>query len=211
MESQLESQYRAVYLTAEDLRLAASVIYQAYREDPLFTEMLAHETQAGYEQKLRAAIREELNELWQQEQALIGLFDEERLVGVACMMTHQVPLGEGRYWHWRLKMMLGTGWQSTQALIRKESSLLEHLPSNRCGIIQFVAIVPNEQKRGLGHELVQAIRSWCEEQPHIDGVGVFTVGHVQKSLFKAHGFESLCEIEIESIAGELLYFDRTQE
>lgn len=210
MESELKSQYRTVYLTAEDLRLAASVLYQAYKEDPLFIGMLAHETQAGYEKKLRAAIREELNELWQQEQALIGLYDEERLIGVVCMMSHQVPLGEGRYWHWRLKMMLGTGWQSTQALMRKESSILEHLPSKHCAIVQFIALVPNEQKQGLGHELVQGVKSWCEEQPHIDGAGVFAVGEMQVNLFRAHGFNALCELEIENIAGELLYFDRSQ-
>lgn len=74
---------------------------------------------AIYEQKLRGAIREELNELWQQEQALIGLFDSDRMVGLVCIVTQQVPLGGARYWHWRLKMLLSTGWQSTQSLIKK--------------------------------------------------------------------------------------------
>ncbi len=211
MNTSTSDQYRAVYLTAEDLRVAASVLYQAYKDDPLFAHILADESQSGYEQKLRAAIREELNELWQQEQALIGLFDGERLVGVACLISQQVPQGEARYWHWRLKMMLGAGWHSTQALIRKEAKLLEHLPSLDCAIVQFVAVAPNEQKQGLGHQLVQAIKSWCAEQPHIEGVGVYVVGHTQEALFKSHGFDFLCALEIEGLQGELLYFDRQRE
>ena len=73
---------RAVYLTAEDLRVAASILYNAYHDDPYFIEVLGQDDNQQYEQKLRAAIREELNELWQQEQPLIGLFDGDRLIGV---------------------------------------------------------------------------------------------------------------------------------
>ena len=73
-ESTLSDTYRAVYLTAEDLRVAASILYNAYHDDPFFVDLLHTGDMAMYEQKLRGAIREELNELWQQEQALIGLF-----------------------------------------------------------------------------------------------------------------------------------------
>ncbi len=95
METQTPDSLRAVYLTAEDLRLAASILYNAYHDDAFFQQTLPAANAAEYEQKLRAAIREELNELWQQEQPLIGLFDAERLIGVACVVTSSLPQGRG--------------------------------------------------------------------------------------------------------------------
>lgn len=206
IDNQTLEDYRAVYLTAEDLRVAASILYNAYHDDPFFIESLHSGDLAMYEQKLRGAIREELNELWQQEQTLIGLFDEQRMVGVACIVTQQLPLGESRYWHWRLKMLISTGWQSTQALIKKETCLLEHLPSSHCGILQFIAISPVEQKKGLGGQLVQAVMSWCDEQPELDGVGVFASDHQHAQLFSQHGFAVLEKLFIGKVQGELLFY-----
>ncbi|GGB62276.1 GNAT family N-acetyltransferase [Shewanella inventionis] len=197
---------RAVYLTAEDLRVAASIIYNAYHDDAYFIEALGQQDTQQYEQKLRAAIREELNDLWQQEQPLIGLFDQERLIGVACVITQQVPLGEARYWHWRLKMVLGTGWKSTQKLMEKETCILEHLPSNKCGILQFIALSPAEQKKGYGTKLIQAVLSWCDEQPNLEGMGVFVNNSHHHSAFMAQGFISIAEINIGGVHGEVLFY-----
>ncbi|ACA87564.1 GNAT family N-acetyltransferase [Shewanella woodyi] len=205
-DSAVSQAYRAVYLTAEDLRVAASILYNAYHDDPFFIDSLYAGDMSMYEQKLRGAIREELNELWQQEQALIGLFDADRMVGVACIVTQQVPLGESRYWHWRLKMLISTGWQSTQALIKKESSLLEHLPSPHCGILQFIAVSPTEQGKGLGAQLVQAALSWCDEQPELDGIGVFASDQNHALLFSQHGFTLLEQLSIGKVEGELLFY-----
>lgn len=210
MDNNTLDECRAVYLTAEDLRVAASILYNAYHDDPFFVEALSTADKFVYEQKLRAAIREELNTLWQQKQALIGLFDQERLVGVICVVTQEVPLGEGRYWHWRLKMLLGTGWQSTQAMMKKESTILALLPSNHCGILQFIALAPNEQGKGLGHQLVQAVVSWCDEQPTLEGIGVFTTQESHTHLLTEHDFVSLGELAIGSVTGQLLFYTGQQ-
>ncbi|QYJ77829.1 GNAT family N-acetyltransferase [Shewanella acanthi] len=211
MDNNALDEYRAVYLTAEDLRIAASILYNAYHDDPFFVNAFSASDKAAYEQKLRAAIREELNTLWQEKQALIGLFEQERLVGLACVITQEIPLGEARFWHWRLKMLLGTGWQSTQALIHKESKIVELLPSNHCAILQFIALAPTEQHKGLGHQLVQAVVSWCDEQPDLDGVGVFSAKESHTHLFTQHDFVSLGELEIGSVAGQLLFYAGQQD
>ncbi|MBB1270556.1 N-acetyltransferase [Shewanella sp. SR44-3] len=199
-------QYRAVYLTAEDLRIAASIIYNAYQNDPYFLAILFSGDKTSYEQKLRAAIREELNELWQQEQPLIGWFDGDRLIGVACIVTHQVPVGESRYWHWRFKMLLGTGWKSTQGLMQKETSIIEQLPSDKCGILQFIALAPTEQHKGNGGQLIEAVLSWCDEQPKLEGLGVFVANDNHSALFQRHGFINLTAMSIGDVQGELLFY-----
>ncbi|QSX31059.1 GNAT family N-acetyltransferase [Shewanella cyperi] len=198
--------FRAVYLTAEDLRVAASILFNAYHDDPFFKDALYTGDKFLYEQKLRAAIREELHELWQQEQVLIGWFEEERLIGVACVITQQVPLGDGRYWHWRLKMLLGTGWQSTQRLMKKENSIVEHLPGNRCGILQFIALAPTEQGKGNGSQLLRAVLGWCDDQPDLEGLAVFVSVPMHQHLFFSAGFEALAHLQIGNVDGELLFY-----
>ncbi len=210
MEEQSLTPFRAVYLTAEDLRLAASILYNAYHDDPVFVAALSASNSVSYEQKLRAAIREELSSLWQQKQALIGLFAQEHLIGLACVATQEVPLGEERYWHWRLKMLLGTGWQSTQALMHKETAMLGLLPSECCGILQFIALAPNQQAKGLGHQLLQAVISWCDEQPNLDGIGVFTTQEKHTHLFTQHDFVTLGELSIGGVTGQLLFYTGQQ-
>ncbi|MGI2261209.1 GNAT family N-acetyltransferase [Shewanella sp. GXUN23E] len=208
METPACENYRAVYLTAEDLRIAASIIYNAYHDDPFFRDVLYRGDLHLYEQKLRAAIREELNELWQQEQTLVGLFEEDRLVGVVCVFSQQAGIGEGRFWHWRLKMMLNTGWKSTQALMSKESSILEHLPGKNCAVIQFVCVAPFEQGKGLGARLLRAVTSWCDEQPELDGVGVFVSQQSHAHLFNRHRFIPLTHLTIGNVEGDLMFYKR---
>lgn len=41
MDNNTLDEYRAVYLTAEDLRLAASILYNAYHDDPFFVDTLS--------------------------------------------------------------------------------------------------------------------------------------------------------------------------
>jgi len=211
MDNNTLESLRAVYLTAEDIRVAASILYNAYHDDPYFMEVLGQDDSAQYEQKLRAAIREELNELWQQEQPLIGLFDGDRLIGVACVISQQVPLGEGRYWHWRFKMMLGTGWKSTQGLMHKETCILEHLPSQKCGILQFIALSPNEQHKGYGAKLIQAVLSWCDEQRRLDGIGVFVSHNAHHQAFVEQGFTSIATVSIGNVDGEILFYSKAQD
>ncbi|RYV03246.1 GNAT family N-acetyltransferase [Shewanella sp. OPT22] len=208
MSTPILEKCRAVYLTAEDLRIAASLLYNSYYDDPFFIEVLGSDNKMVYEQKLRAAIREELNSLWQQEQALIGLFEDQRMLGVACIMTQEVPLGEDRYWNWRLKMMLGTGWQPTQAMMDKESQILKHLPGKHCGILQFIAVAPNEQNKGYGRTLVHTALSWCDEQPKVNGIGVWVNQDEHYELFANTGFEPVTKIAINSVEGELLFHSR---
>ena len=74
---------KAAYLSAEDLKLAASLLYQAYHDDPVFLEIFSAD-KVDYEQRLRASIREELNAFWQAKQPMIGLYLGETMVGAAC-------------------------------------------------------------------------------------------------------------------------------
>ena len=79
-----ELDIRATYLSAEELKLAASLLFQAYHDDPVFLDIF-NSSKEGYEQRLRASIREELSAFWQAKQPMVGLYLGESMVGVACL------------------------------------------------------------------------------------------------------------------------------
>ena len=118
VESNLD--IRATYLGAEELKLAASLLFQSYHDDPVFLEIFNSEKE-GYEQRIRASIREELSAFWQAKQPMIGVFLGDSLVGVACLNSPDDSVGTDRFWHWRLKMLLTAGYFSTKQMIEKES------------------------------------------------------------------------------------------
>ena len=67
------------YLSAEDISIAASLIYQAYYDDPVLKNVLGYQPDnpTKYESKLRALVREELASFWQEKQPLIGLYSHK--------------------------------------------------------------------------------------------------------------------------------------
>ena len=57
------SNIKAIYLTAEDLKIAASILYKAYHDDPLFIDIFELEKE-GYESRLRSALKKRDSWLW---------------------------------------------------------------------------------------------------------------------------------------------------
>ena len=206
MKKDISETHRAVYLTAEDLRVVASLIYNAYHDDPWFRDVLFDGSETLYEKKLRAAIREELAELWRQDQTFVGLYEKDRLVGVTCVTSQQNALGNSRYWNWRFKMLISIGMQSTRSMMAKENGMLEHLPGSNCGVIQFICVSPTEQRQGLGHLLLNAITLWCDEEGELDGLAVFACQDSHFQLFKQHGFVHVSEINLGNVSGELMFY-----
>lgn len=110
----------ASYLTAEELHIAASILYNAYHDDPLFCDIFKAQDE-GYEDRLRSAIKEELHTFYNAKQPVIGLHHDERLLAVACLIAPDAAFGSGRYWHWRLRMLLTAGLFGTKQMLGKNS------------------------------------------------------------------------------------------
>jgi len=139
VSDQIDLNVRAEYLAAEDLKLAASLLYQAYHDDPVFLEIFNGD-KPDYEQRLRTSIREELNAFWKAQQPIVGLYLGESIVGVACLNKPTDGIGAERFWHWRLKMLLGAGYFSTKQMIEKEDKVLAAVPLKKFHMLSFIAI-----------------------------------------------------------------------
>ena len=203
---QLDS-VRAAYLSAEDLKVAASIIYNAYHDDPIFLEIFQSERE-GYESRLRSAIREELIAFWEADQPIIGLFDEGRLLAVACLTSPDNSIGAGRYWHWRLKMLLTTGYYGTRQMLEKEEKIRNAMPAQKYHLLSFIAVHPDHQSHGLGHLLMRAIDSVLLEHRDSEGVGVFVTVPKYESFFADGFYQNVAQVEITTKVGNVMFRPR---
>ncbi|TKB49588.1 GNAT family N-acetyltransferase [Ferrimonas aestuarii] len=207
MDEQKKVEIKAEYLTAEELRVAASLLYNAYYDDLFFQQAFGRK---DYGQKLRAAIREELTELWQHQQRVVGFYVDGALLGVACIIDHQYPQGESRYWSWRIKMALGTGWAPTRHWIEREDELKRLLPSNEYWLLQLIAIHPQHQNTGLGSQFLTALLE-LQNRSESSGLAVFTYQPEHQQFFQQHGFDFIADVEVADISGQLLYQPANRE
>lgn len=209
MSKAAEQALTVTYLAAEDLKLAASLLYQAYHDDEVFYSLFNGD-KPDYEKRLRAAIREELNAFWEAEQPIVGIFAGDSLQGVACVTQPGKSFGPGRYWHWRLKMLLTAGYVSTRQLLEKERLIQAAIPHPEYHMLAFIAVHPRYQQQGLGDLLIRAVNTLVVETENSAGIGVYITRDFYLPLFEQHGFELLSELAVEGVPGKLLFCNRSR-
>ncbi|MDT0593687.1 GNAT family N-acetyltransferase [Glaciecola petra] len=197
----------AAYLSADDLKVAASILYNAYFDDPLFVDIFKADKE-GYEARLRSAIREEINTYWDAEQPLIGLFEDGRLLAVTCLTKPDTAFGAGKFWHWRLKMMLTAGYFGTKQMIMKEEKVREKIPAENYHMLSLIGVHPDHQDIGLGHVLMSAILGLLLEDESSEGVGVLVTLPKCNSFFRDGDFELIEEITVGNITGSVMFRPR---
>jgi hypothetical protein len=194
---------RATYLSAHELKLAASLLYQAYHDDPVFLDIFNSDKE-DYEQRLRGAIREELNAFWQAKQPMIGLYLGETMVGVACINSPDETLTSERFWHWRLKMLLNAGYFSTKQMMQKEQTVLSAVPLKVFHFLSFIAIHPLHQHHGFGHYLMAAVNTVLDEHPDSEGVAVYATSAKFKEFFNNVDYQTVEEVTVGNVCGSVM-------
>jgi GNAT superfamily N-acetyltransferase len=194
---------RATYLGAEELKLAASLLFQSYHDDPVFLEIFNSEKE-GYEQRIRASIREELSAFWQAKQPMVGVFLGDSLVGVACLNSPDDSVGSDRFWHWRLKMLLTAGYFSTKQMIEKEQKVMAAVPLKKFHMLSFIAIHPLHQNHGFGHYLMSAVDTVLKEHGDSEGVAVYATTGKFRTFFEDANYEFIQDVCVGKVSGALM-------
>ena len=194
---------RVSYLGAHELKLAASLLYQAYHDDPIFLNIFNSDKE-DYEQRLRGAIREELNAFWQAKQPMLGLYKGETMVGVACINSPDGMLESDRFWHWRLKMLLNAGYFSTKQMIQKEQTVLASVPLKTFHFLSFIAVHPLHQQHGLGNYLMAAVNTVLDEHPESEGVAVYATSEKFKEFFNNVDYQMIKEVTVGNVHGAVM-------
>lgn len=201
VESNLD--IRAAYLSAEELKLAASLLFQTYHDDPVFLEIFNSEKE-GYEQRVRASLREELNTFWQAKQPIIGLFLGDSLVGVACLNSPDDTISSERIWHWHLKMILSAGYLSTKQMREKDQKIIAAVPLKKFHMLSFIAIHPLHQNHGLGHHLMGAVDTILREHTDSEGVAVYATSAKFKAFFEGANYKFIQDVNVGKVSGALM-------
>lgn len=202
-----EPEIRATYLSAEELTLAASLLFQAYHDDPVFLDIFNGD-KAGYEQRLRASIREELNAFWQAEQPMVGLYLGESMVGVACLNSPDERVSSNRLWHWRLKMLLSAGYFSTKHMIEKEKKVMSAVPLKTFHMLSFIAVHPLHQHHGFGHYLMAAVNTVLETHKGSEGVAVYATSGKFRTFFEEANYQFIKDVTVGKVSGALMVYYR---
>ena len=205
LESDLD--IRATYLSAEELKLAASLLFQAYHDDPVFLDIFNGDKE-GYEQRLRASIREELSAFWQAKQPMVGVYLGESMVGVACLNSPDESVSSERFWHWRLKMLLTAGYFSTKQMIEKEEKVIAAVPLKKFHMLSFIAIHPLHQHHGFGHYLMKAVNTVLEEHGESEGVAVYATSGKFRTFFEDSNYQFVKNVTVGKVSGALMVYYR---
>lgn len=198
---------RATYLSAEELKFAASLLFQAYHDDPVFLEIF-QSNKEGYEQRLRASIREELIAFMQAKQPMVGLYLGESMVGVACLNSPDDSVTSERFWHWRLKMLLSAGYFSTKKMIEKEQKVMAAVPLDKFHMLSFIAIHPLHQHHGFGQHLMAAVNTVLEEHGDSEGVVVYATSGKFRRFFEEVNYQFVKDITVGQVSGALMVYYR---
>ncbi|MCW8866191.1 MAG: GNAT family N-acetyltransferase [Colwellia sp.] len=194
---------RATYLSAEELKLAASLLFQAYHDDPVFLDIF-NSKKEGYEQRLRASIREELTSFWQAKQPMVGLYLGDSMVGVACLNSPDDSVASERFWHWRLKMLLSAGYFSTKQMIEKEQKVIAAVPLEKFHMLSFIAIHPLHQQHGFGQYLMAAVNTVLEEHENSQGVAVYATSGKFRRFFEEANYQFVKDVTVGQVSGALM-------
>ncbi len=143
-------------------REVRSLLYHAYRHEPTFAYLFESD-RPGFDQRVRATIRELVNQHFLEELPSIGLLLEDRLVGVALIVPPQRRLDVTESWFWRMRMLLTTGLGCTRRYLDYHAAVIGCLPPGPYHILPLIGVHPEFQGKHLGEQLLDALHTWCAE------------------------------------------------
>jgi len=121
------------------------------------------------------------------------------------MIGPDASFGAGRFWHWRLKMLLTTGFSGTKQMIAKEERVREKLPASSYYMLSFIGVHPDYQDIGLGHVLMGAMLGVLEDDTEAQGIGVLVTLPKCLSFFEDAKFEHIDDIDIANTTGKVMF------
>ncbi|OEY67550.1 GNAT family N-acetyltransferase [Marinobacter sp. X15-166B] len=193
-----------VRLDETALNEAKSVLYQAYRHEPTFQYLFNHR-QAGYEQRVRATIRELITLYLELGQDAIGILSGETLVAVAFIGNPDLRLDLPNRFSWRLRMMLTAGFASTQRYIEYHEAIRKLLPSEQTHHLPLMGVHPKYQNRGFGRQLLSEVGQLCAASHQGSGLVLDTGNSHYLQFYQSEGFRSLGQVKLGDFEDYVLF------
>lgn len=190
-------------------REARSLLYQAYRHDPTFAYLFEAE-RPGYDQRVRATVRELVQQHFAEDLPAIGLLIDDRLIGMALIAPPQRRMDITESWAWRMRMFLTTGFRCTKRYLEYHDAVIACLPPGPYHVLPLLGIHPQYQGKRLGEQLLEALHNWCAEDASSQGVVLDTGNAHYLDFYKRQGYEEIGEVAIGPIIEHVFFHPSPQ-
>ncbi|VXD01343.1 N-acetyltransferase [Pseudomonas sp. 8Z] len=196
-------------LDAGYCREVRSLLYQAYRHEPTFAYLFEAQ-RPGFDQRVRATVRELVNQHFVEQLPAIGLLLNDRLIGAALIAPPQRRLDITESWRWRLGMLFSTGVRCTQRYLDYHNAVLTALPPGPYHVLPLIGIHPEFQGQRHGEQLHAALHAWCAEDGGSQGVVLDTGNARYLDFYRRQGYEELDELAIGPVVEHILFHPNVQ-
>ncbi|WP_166263637.1 GNAT family N-acetyltransferase [Marinobacter caseinilyticus] len=183
---------------------AKSILFQAYRHEPTFHYLFDHR-RPGYDQRVRATIRELINLYFDLKQEAIGIMLDETLIAVAFIGDPDLRLNLTEQLSWRLRMVLTTGFSSTRRYLDYHEQIKALLPQPLAHQLPLMGVHPKYQDRGIGRLLLETVERLCAENPRGSGLVLDTGNSRYLQFYESMGFRSLGRIQLGEYEDYVLF------
>lgn len=199
-----ETEARVVRLDAGAFTEAKAILYRAYKHEPTFKYLFEY-SRPGYDQRVRATIRELINLHFETNQDVIGLALDNHLIAVALLGNPDVRLNLARQLKWRARMMLTAGMDCTWRYIDYHQQIHKCLPQGLHHELPLMGVDEKYHNMGYGRQLMEAIENICQENPHSHGIGLDTGNNRHIDFFESIGFESVGQVKLGAVTENVLF------
>ena len=190
-------------------REARSLLYQAYRHEPTFRFMFDAD-RSGYEQRVRATVRELVKQHFRQDRPALGLLVNDRLVGIALIAPPVRRLDITESWAWQLRMVLSTGLRCTRRYLDYHQAVLACVPGDAVHMLPLLGIHPQFQGQHYGEQLLEAVHNWCAEDVSSEGVVLDTGNPRYLAFYKKQGYVEIGEVAVGPVREHVFFHANPQ-
>ncbi|MCG2580510.1 MAG: GNAT family N-acetyltransferase [Marinobacter sp.] len=183
---------------------AKSILFHAYLREPTFQYLFDHR-RPGYEQRVRATIRELIDLYLDLNQESIGVMLDNTLVAVAFIGEPDLRLNLADQISWRIRMVLTTGFACTRRYLDYHQKIKEMLPQPLAHQLPLMGVNPQYQNRGFGRLLLSAVERLCADNPRGSGLVLDTGNSRYLPFYESEGFRSLGKIRLGDFEDHVLF------
>jgi GNAT superfamily N-acetyltransferase len=190
-------------------REARSLLYHAYRHDPTFAYLFEVE-RPGYDQRVRATVRELVQQHFSEDLPALGLMIDDRLIGMALIAPPQRRMDITESWAWRMRMLLTTGFRCTKRYLEYHNAVIACLPPGPYHVLPLLGVHPELQGQHYGEQLLEALHNWCAEDASSQGVVLDTGNEHYLSFYQRQGYEEIGVVAVGPVVEHVFFHPNPQ-
>ncbi|KAF1071525.1 MAG: hypothetical protein GAK45_00493 [Pseudomonas citronellolis] len=185
-------------------REVCSLLYHAYRHEPTYAYLLDGQ-RGGYEQRVRATIREVVQRHMSEAQPVLGLLRDDRLLAVALIVPPQRRLDAHESWMLRLRLWLRTGLDCTRRYLGYHDAVLGCLPPGPYHYLPLIGVHPEFQGARLGQQLLDALHAWVNEESGSQGLVLDTGNTRYLDFYLRQGYHEVGQVALGGVCEHVLF------